>query len=100
MLRITTIEKATEQKLVLEGRLTEPWVAQLDLHWEETRQVSTGRKFVVDLRGVKRIDTHGESALARMKREGAQFLVSGIRTRYLLSSLGSHEAQDQAKSAG
>lgn len=100
MLRITTIDTPTEQKVILEGQLTEPWVAQLDLHWETMRHVSPGRKFVVDLRGVTRIDARGESALAHMKREGAEFLASGIRVRHVLNSLASNGAQDQAKSAG
>lgn len=74
MLRITTIDTPTEQKFILEGRLTEPWVAQLDLYWETMRHVSARRKFVVDLRGVTRVDGRGESALARMKSDGAEFL--------------------------
>jgi ABC-type transporter Mla MlaB component len=70
MLRITTIDTPAKQKLILEGRLTEPWVAELDFLWEKIRQVLNGRKFVVDLSGVTRIDTGGESALARRKRKG------------------------------
>ena len=100
MLRITTIDTPTEQKLILEGRLTEPWVAQLDLYWETMRHVSVRRKFVVDLRGVTRVDGRGESALARMKSDGAEFLARGIRVRHVLNSLAGNEAQDQAKNAG
>ena len=92
MLRITTIDTLTERKLLLEGRLTEPWVAQLDLHWETMRHASPRRKFVVDLRGVTRIDARGENALARMKREGAEFLARGIRVRHVLNSLATNDA--------
>jgi hypothetical protein len=37
MLRVTRIETATEQKLILEGRLTEPWITGI---------VSLGRNLV------------------------------------------------------
>ena len=100
MLRITTIDAPKERKLILEGRLTEPWVAQLDLPWETMRHVSPRRKFVVDLRGVTRIDARGLSALARMKSDGAEFLARGVRVRHVLNTLASNEAQGQAKSAG
>jgi ABC-type transporter Mla MlaB component len=89
MLKITRIDTSTEQKLILEGRLTQPWVADLGSHWEENRHAHPERKFVVDLRGVIRIDSPGESALARMKSEGAEFLASGIRTTHLVKGLGS-----------
>lgn len=87
MLRITTIDTPTEQKLILEGRLTEPWVAQLDLYR------------VTPLRSTT-IDGRCESALARMKSDGAEFLARGIRVRHVLNSLAGNEAQDQAKNAG
>jgi hypothetical protein len=51
MLRITRIDTPTGQKLILEGRLTEPWIADLSSHWEETRRAHPERKFVIDLRG-------------------------------------------------
>ncbi len=87
MLKITRIDTPTEQTLILEGRLTEPWIADLGSHWEETRHAHSERKFVVDLRGVIRIDSHGESALALMKAEGAEFLASGIRIKHLVQNL-------------
>lgn len=87
MLRITRIDTPTGQKLILEGRLTEPWLADLSSHWEETRRAHPERKFVVDLRGVIRIDSHRERALALMKAEGAKFLANGIRMRHLVKNL-------------
>ena len=87
MLRITRIDSPTEQKLILEGRLTEPWIADLTSHWKETRYHHPECKFVVDLRGVMRIDSGGESALALMKAEGAEFLASGVRIKHLLDDL-------------
>jgi len=97
MLRITRTDSNTEQKLILEGRLTEPWTADLASHWKEPRRAHPERKFVVDLRGVVRIDNAGERALALMKASGAEFLASGIRTRHLIKDLET-EAQQKSRS--
>jgi anti-anti-sigma regulatory factor len=97
MLRITKIDTPSEQKLILEGRLTEPWIADLRSHWKETRHAHPERKFVVDLRGVTRIDSAGEGALALMKTEGAGFLASGIRMKHLVKDL---EIEAKQKSHG
>jgi ABC-type transporter Mla MlaB component len=93
MLRITKIDTLSEQKLILEGRLTEPWVADLSSHWTEARHAHPERKFVVDLRGVMRIDSAGEGALALMTSEGAEFLASGIRMKHLVKDLETEEQQ-------
>jgi anti-anti-sigma regulatory factor len=87
MLRITRIESPTEQKLILEGRLAEPWSSDLRSHWEEARRAHPERKFVVDLKSVTRIDAGGERALATMKSQGAEFLASGVRMKQLIKDL-------------
>lgn len=92
MLKISKIDTPEEQRLILEGRLTEPWTADLRSEWECTRQARPGRKFVVDLRGVTRVDRTGESILALMKNEGAEFLARGIRIKHLLKNLRSSGA--------
>ena len=97
MLRITRIDTDTEQKLILEGRLTKPWTADIASLWQETRRAYPKRKFVVDLRGVVRIDSAGEGALAIMKASGAEFLASGIRMSHLVQDL-EREAQKQSSS--
>ena len=97
MLRITKVDTPSEQKLIIEGRLTEPWIADLSSHWEKTRHAHPERKFVVDLQGVMRIDSAGEGALALMKTEGAEFLASGIRMKHLVKHL-EIEAQQESLS--
>jgi ABC-type transporter Mla MlaB component len=97
MLKITKIDSEGEQRLILEGRLTLPWIAELGFHWRETRQAHPERKFVVDVRGVLRIDSAGEGALALMKTEGATFLASGVRMKHLIEDLAG-EAQERFNS--
>jgi ABC-type transporter Mla MlaB component len=97
MLRITKIDTPSEQKLILEGRLTEPWIADLSSHWKETRRAHPERRFVVDLTGVMRIDSSGESVLALMKSAGAEFLASGIRLTHLVKDLESRIAERKSR---
>jgi ABC-type transporter Mla MlaB component len=99
MLRITKIDTPSDQKLILEGRLTQPWIADLSSHWEETRRAHPERRFVVDLTGVMRIDSSGESVLALMKSAGAEFLASGIRLTHLVKDL-EIEAKQKSHSRG
>jgi len=99
MLKISRIDTKTEQRLILEGRLTEPWIGDLGSHWEETRHAHPERKFVVDLGGVIRIDSAGEGAVALMKTEGAEFLASGIRMKHLVKDL-EIEAHQKSRSRG
>lgn len=97
MLRITKIDTPNEQKLILEGRLTEPWIADLSSHWKETRRAHPERRFVVDLTGVLRIDSSGEAVLALMKGTGAEFLASGIRLTHLVKDLESRIAESKSR---
>src|SRR4029077_13947130 len=70
MLKITTIDTDTEQRLILEGRLANPSIADLSSHWTETRHAHPERDFVVDLTGAVRMDTPGERALGLMNGDG------------------------------
>ena len=103
MLRVTRVDTPTEQKLILEGRLTEPWIADLRAHWKEARHAHPERKFRVDLRGVVRIDSAGEGALALMKTEGAGFLAGGIRMKHLVKDLenrGAAKSHSRGRTVG
>lgn len=93
MLKITEIDTRTEHKLILEGRLTAVWMAELRSHWQQSRNAHPERKFVVDLTGVTGIDSAGEKALALMKTEGAQFLASGNRMRHIVKDLDAEAEQ-------
>jgi anti-anti-sigma regulatory factor len=84
MLRVTIFDTATEQRLVLEGKLTEPWIPEIESAWEKARNQRQGRKCVIDLSETTVIDRNGKRVLAMMCNEGAQFIVEGIATRHLI----------------
>ena len=87
MLKITITETPTEQRWVLEGRLTHPWVAELQAQWRQTHRTRQGRTCVVDLNDVTSIDQSGEGVIRAMLREGAQCLARGVFTKHLLAAL-------------
>ena len=95
MLKITVTETPTEQRWMLEGRLTHPWVAALRLHWCETRSARQGRTCVVDLNAVTGIDQHGECVLRMMMREGARCLARGVFTTYLLAAIAPQQTEPE-----
>ena len=87
MLRVTIFDSPREQRLVLEGRLTEPWLAELELAWKQTQTVRQGRKCVVDLTGATLIDEHGKRILIAMCNEGVQFIAHGVATIHLIKEI-------------
>ena len=87
MLRITIAETLTEQKWTLEGRLVQPWIAELKSCWSKTATTRRERKCVVDLTAVTFIDKSGEKALAELSKEGAEFIATGIYTRHVVDNI-------------
>src|SRR5213080_4179694 len=100
MLRITKIDTPTEQKLILEGRLTEPWIADLISHWQDIRHAHPTPQLLAAPRRVPRTHSGGESALALMKAEGAECLASGIRVKHLLEHLESRGTGRESLTTG
>jgi ABC-type transporter Mla MlaB component len=94
MLRITIFDMPAEQRLVLEGRLTEPWVSELESTWEKTRNGRQCHKCVVDLSGTTVIDESGKRILMVMCSEGARFVANGVATIHLIRDIKRKCAQD------
>lgn len=88
MLKISVIETPTEQSIVLEGSLTEPYIPEMEKVWKKARSANPKRRLIVDLRNATFIDQKSEGLLLRMKRDGAHFLACGISTTHQLEDLG------------
>jgi hypothetical protein len=88
MLRITVTEGASEQRWVLQGRLTGNSVEELTTNWRTNRQNrSPAESCIVDLNEIISIDKDGEQVLLMMIRDGAKFVATGLYTKHLLESL-------------
>jgi hypothetical protein len=88
MLRITISEGGSEQRWSLQGRLVEPWVAELETNWKERNRHDT-RRYVVDLSEVTLIDKRGEKLLRAMSRAGAELIARGVYLRFLVDDINS-----------
>lgn len=99
MLRITICETSAEQQFVLEGKLTQPWVSELESVWEKSRKGRRERRCIVDLSGATIIDRCGKRLLALMSSEGAQFIAKGVATTHLIEDIERECAQHNANTA-
>jgi hypothetical protein len=87
MLRITIVENPSEQRWVLQGRLTGGLIDELMASWHAHRDRPAAQDCVVDLNEVTSIDKDGEQILRMMIKDGAKFVATGLYTRRLLESL-------------
>jgi hypothetical protein len=93
MLRITVTEGASEQRWVLQGRLTARSIEELTANWRINRQNrSPTESCIVDLNQITSIDKDGEQVLLMMIRDGAKFVATGLYTKHLLESLSAEVA--------
>jgi len=72
MLRITIRDTAQASTFKLEGKLTGPWVRELEQSWVAAR--ADGRPIVIDLADVAFIDCAGRRLLAQMHESGAALI--------------------------
>ena len=87
MLKITTIKKDQRCRLVLEGDLVAPWVAELQKEWNEVRVSAAGLKLIVDLRSVITISQDGQDVLLDMMSNGVRLVCRGVLNRHVIQQL-------------
>jgi hypothetical protein len=87
MLRISTIETRFQRRLVLEGKLVEPWLGELREVCRKAIATLEGRKLVIDLTDVTVIGCEAESALSELIEQGAKFSCGGVLIKHVLKRL-------------
>jgi len=97
MLKISIIDTRTECRLVLEGKLIAPWVAELKTAWKTVNQEIDGRVLVIDLWNVAIISQEGENALLELMNAGAKFRCSGVLTKHVIHELRRRCKSDSSK---
>ena len=95
MLRITVTETVSEQRWILQGRLTGSTIEELITSWRANRRGQPSQSCVVDLNEITSIDKDGEQVLLMMLQDGAKFVANGLYTRHLLESLSTQDAPGQ-----
>lgn len=87
MLRITVIDTPTEQRWVLQGKLTEPWVSEVRSCWKKARAARRGKTCVVDLNNVTFVDKAGERLLKALMRMGVACVARGVYVKHVMEEL-------------
>ena len=84
MFKISVVDTRSQRTLVVEGKLVEPWVAELRAAWRNASRELDGRKMVIDVSSLTVISREGEHAIFDLMEEGAKFVCVGILTRHVL----------------
>jgi hypothetical protein len=87
MLKISTINRRSERRLVVEGKLVQPWVGELRRTWRSASEDLQGRKLIIDLSNATVISREGEDELLELMKEGARFSCCGVLTKYVIKQL-------------
>lgn len=86
MLRITAESEAGTTKIRLEGKLSGPWVDELERSWYATTETDP-LGIVIDLSQVTFIDAEGKKLLAWMGRQGAVFQAVSCMTKCIVDEI-------------
>jgi anti-anti-sigma regulatory factor len=89
MFKISIVDTPAQRKLVVEGRLTEPWVNELLATWRNASRDLDRRKLVIDLSSLTVISSEGENAIFDLMKQGAKFSCCGVLTRHVLKRVAS-----------
>jgi hypothetical protein len=87
MFKISIVDTRTQRRLVVEGKLSEPWTDELRSTWRNASRDLEGRRVVIDLSSLTVISREGEDAIFDLMKQGAKFSCSGILTRHVLKGL-------------
>jgi len=87
MFRISIKETHGQRRLVLQGKLIPPWIAELESAWRHAAEQLRGRKLVIDLKDVTVISPDGEDMIFKLMCDGAHFSCRGVLTKHMLKRL-------------
>jgi hypothetical protein len=87
MFKISIVDTPSQRKLVVEGKLSEPWVNELRTTWGNARRDLDARKLVIDLSSLTVISREGEDAIFDLMKQGAKFCCAGVLTRHVLKAI-------------
>jgi len=88
MLKISVVEGPRRCRLVLEGMLIEPWVAEVISEYTKAKGRLEGRELVIDITNLSAVSPAGESVLLLLLDDNAKFQ-SGVFMKEVLKQLAS-----------
>ena len=101
MLKITATDSGDQRTLVLEGKLVEPWVTELEKSWVEIQRAHGPQNVLIDLKDVTVISQLGENLLFQIMNEGAKFnCCRGVLTRQVVKQLKRRKVEQRRRDQG
>jgi hypothetical protein len=94
MLRITVHDSPRTITFQLEGRLTGPWLRELEECWQSTLAGQRKPILRVDLTGVTFINRAGQACLATLHRPGAEFIARDCLMKAVVAEITRTSAPD------
>ena len=87
MMKVTVLQQGDHILIRVEGRLTGPWVAELERSWDEVAAMHGSGAVQVELAGVSFIDEAGKQLLAKMSQAGTHLSAAGCLTRAIVEEV-------------
>jgi hypothetical protein len=87
MFKISIVDTPSQRRLVVEGKLSDPWIEELRATWRDARAGVDGRKLVIDVSALTVISREGECAIFDLMEQGAKFSCVGVLTRHVVNRL-------------
>jgi anti-anti-sigma regulatory factor len=101
VMRITLVPESKPPTLKLEGKLSGPWVNELQHSWNEIRQSDHLPKVAVDLTEVTFVSPEGKQLLEAMFQQGADLRSRSLMTQFILGQIKNNASQeDVARNGG
>lgn len=88
MLKISVVKGPRRCRLILEGMLIEPWVAEVVSEYTKAKGHLDGRELIIDITNLSAVSPAGESALLLLLDDNAKFQ-SGVYMKEVLKQLAS-----------
>ena len=88
MLKISVVEGPRRCRLILEGMLIEPWIAEVISEYTKAKGHLDGRELVIDITNLSAVSPAGESSLLLLLDDNAKFQ-SGVFMKEVLKQLAS-----------
>jgi hypothetical protein len=87
MLKISRIDSAGQRRLIVEGKLSAPWAAELRSACAEARVDLHGRELVIEMKHITTISQEGENVIVELINEGNKVRCRGVFTKHVLKEL-------------
>jgi len=97
MFRIHISRASESTSFTVEGKLTGPWVKELERCWRAEVSAEPTKPIVVNLTAVLFVDADGRELLMEMRRERTTFVVRGCLMKALVEDVESRLSSEKSK---